>query len=187
MGLISAETPVFAPVASIVPRASRLSPRRRTPRGTTATVRQRRRCAPPADRRRHRICQLCLPPANHQLHEPAAYGRHADIFGVSDLRECIAVGRAGQIDAGPHNVRDAGANLGKRLTDDLQAPPSLSAGVGIQLPSGQIGAVPKTNTRRPTRTARVMPIRGSQGEPENTWLCSTRQLVPHRADRRRHR
>src|SRR5687768_17548247 len=39
-------------------------------------------------------------------------------------------------------------------------------GSGSQLPSGQIGAVPETITRSPTRSARAKPKRGSKGEPD---------------------
>ena len=46
---------------------------------------------------------------------------------------------------------------------------ACTAGSGSHDPSGQIGAVPETNTRSPTRTARLMPILGSYGEPEETF------------------
>ena len=43
-----------------------------------------------------------------------------------------------------------------------------ASGSGSQEPSGQIGAVPETSTRSPTRTARLNPITGSYGDPEAT-------------------
>jgi signal transduction histidine kinase len=50
-----------------------------------------------------------------------------------------------------------------------------------QLPSGQIGAVPATNMRSPTRTARLKPIVVSNGEPEDTSLRSAMSEVSWRA------
>ncbi len=44
-----------------------------------------------------------------------------------------------------------------------------TAASGSQDPSGQIGAVPDTSTRSPARTARLIPMRGSYGEPDDTW------------------
>ena len=35
-------------------------------------------------------------------------------------------------------------------------------------PSGHTGPVPETHTRSPTRSARLKPIVGSKGEPEET-------------------
>jgi signal transduction histidine kinase len=52
---------------------------------------------------------------------------------------------------------------------------------GGQLPSGQIGAVPETNMRSPTRTARLKPIVFSNGEPEDTSLRSAISEVSWRA------
>jgi hypothetical protein len=42
------------------------------------------------------------------------------------------------------------------------------AGSGSHDPSGQTGAVPLTTTRCPTRTARLNPIRDSNGDPDDT-------------------
>ena len=42
------------------------------------------------------------------------------------------------------------------------------SGSASQEPSGQIGAVPDTSTRSPTRSARLKPISPSWGEPEAT-------------------
>src|SRR2546430_11984493 len=41
-------------------------------------------------------------------------------------------------------------------------------GSGSHEPSGQTGAVPDTSTRSPTRTARLNPMVGSKGDPEDT-------------------
>lgn len=43
-----------------------------------------------------------------------------------------------------------------------------TSGSGSHEPSGHTGAVPDTSTRSPTRTARLKPILGSQGEPDET-------------------
>ena len=45
---------------------------------------------------------------------------------------------------------------------------------------GQIGAVPDTSTRSPTRNARLIPIRGSYGDPEKTWLRPAIAVHPKR-------
>jgi hypothetical protein len=42
-----------------------------------------------------------------------------------------------------------------------------ASGSGSQLPSGQIGAVPETSTRSPTRIARLNPTSDSKGEPDS--------------------
>jgi hypothetical protein len=47
------------------------------------------------------------------------------------------------------------------------------SGSGSQLPSGQIGAVPETMTRLPTRTARLNPIDDSNGDPDRMRFRST--------------
>src|SRR4249919_3264053 len=54
------------------------------------------------------------------------------------------------------------------------------AGSGSTPPSGQIGAVPATRTRSPTRTARLNPIRGSNGEPDEMFRRSIADLKPDR-------
>src|SRR6266576_1045207 len=52
-------------------------------------------------------------------------------------------------------------------------------GSGSQEPSGQTGAVPDTSTRSPTRTARLNPMVGSKGDPEDTRCRSvTGRMVP---------
>src|SRR5687767_2525389 len=43
---------------------------------------------------------------------------------------------------------------------------ACTSGSGSQEPSGQIGAVPDTSTLSPTRTARLIPILPSYGEPD---------------------
>ena len=93
--------------------------------------------------------------------------------------------RAGQIDAGAHDVRDAAASLSKALL--MISRDGLRAGVGITAAIGPDRCGPETKTQPPTRAARLMPTRDSQGEPGNTSLGSTRQLVSRRANRRRHR
>ena len=45
-------------------------------------------------------------------------------------------------------------------------------GSGFTEPSGQIGAVPDTTTRSPTRTARLKPIAASNGLPDCTFTRS---------------
>jgi hypothetical protein len=55
----------------------------------------------------------------------------------------------------------AGSDLGQRAKDDLEAARRLNPGSGWQEPSGQIGAVPATSTRSPTRSARLKPTTGS--------------------------
>ena len=74
-------------------------------------------------------------------------------------------------------------NIRVRTTSAKPAPSSERAAPAIskqrrawsfassgQLPSGQIGAVPDTTMRSPTRTARLKPIVSSNGEPEDTSL-----------------
>src|SRR6266540_4688249 len=45
---------------------------------------------------------------------------------------------------------------------------ACACGSGSQEPSGQTGAVPATSTRSPTRSARLKPITGSKGDPDET-------------------
>jgi hypothetical protein len=75
-----------------------------------------------------------------------------------------------------------------RTTSVIEAPASVSAASMIsrqrrvctaassgQLPSGHTGAVPDTSTLLSTRTARLNPIRGSNGEPEDTRCLMARR------------
>jgi len=48
---------------------------------------------------------------------------------------------------------------------------------GSQEPSGQIGAVPDTATRSPTRTAREKPIDASKGEPDVDLIRAMRSIT----------
>jgi hypothetical protein len=72
-------------------------------------------------------------------------------------------------------------NIRVRTTSSSDDPASASAvpmiskqrlacayGSGSTEPSGQIGAVPETMTRSPTRTARQNPIVSSKGDPDLT-------------------
>ena len=54
---------------------------------------------------------------------------------------------------------------------------------GPKIGASQIGAVPDTSTRSPTRTAREMPICGSYGEPDE--MCCRSLIRAHRLTRRR--
>jgi hypothetical protein len=54
-----------------------------------------------------------------------------------------------------------------------------ASGSGSQDPSGQMGAVPETSTRSPTRRARLNPTTGSYGEPEATrWRDRCSMAAP---------
>ena len=80
-------------------------------------------------------------------------------------------------------------NIRVRTTCRRSAPASSSAapmiskqraawtsGSGSHDPSGQTGAVPDTRTRSPTRTARLNPMVGSKGEPEE---IRCRSVIAH--------
>jgi hypothetical protein len=60
------------------------------------------------------------------------------------------------------------AGVGEGDHDDLQAAHRLCIRIGVTGPVSQMGAVPETSTRRPTRRARLNPMLDSKGEPEAT-------------------
>ena len=52
-------------------------------------------------------------------------------------------------------------------------------GSGSTSPSGQIGAVPDTTTRLPSRIALLNPMTASYGEPEDTRTRSVMSFLSH--------
>src|SRR5690242_6809903 len=60
-----------------------------------------------------------------------------------------------------------------------------AAASGSTPPPGRIGAVPDTKTRSPTRSARLNPIRSSNGDPDVARRRSTWNNKPHTRKGRR--
>ena len=78
----------------------------------------------------------------------------------------VAVLGRRDVHARPHDVVERRARLGQRRRNDLEAPPRLRPASSGQRPPGTTGPVPDTRTRSPTRTARLKPMVGSKGEPD---------------------